>query len=171
MVNRKLSYGIIFSAFIAAIVFFSMYVFKFISMNDQVKILMAELYKSNNVNSNAVPLIIIIIAIIVMLLLFIISYVINNIILKVIKVTVESLKLAIGILVAYNFVFIISNILISYTDIRIAWITIIANLVELATLIILFSEELGKSKYKFTLIKICILVLNLVVSNFSSMKI
>jgi len=167
MNKDKSKYGIFIATFMLAIVIFSMYILNFINKNEQIKSQIGELTRSIDLKSNSITLFLIIICIITLLMLFIVNLIVNNVILKIIKVNIDSMKLATGILISYNLVFLLGNLLITYTDIKLLWLTLISNLIEIIIFLTLFSEELDKSKYKYVAVRLGFVIVNMLISYFT----
>lgn len=160
MFKGKSKYGFFIVTFIGALIIFSMYVFKFINSNEQINEQITILTKNIDLKSESLNLFIIIICAVTLFFLFILNYIINKVIFKAISINVDSMKLATSILISYNFVFILANLLVTYMDIKLLFLTIILNLIEIGLMVTLLSEELGRNKYKYCAIRLVLLIIN-----------
>lgn len=139
---------------LASFTIFTLFVLQYIVKNDGINIKVTQLARQHNITSDNQIFIIVLSSIAAVIVLFILSFIFNKIILKIIHTDVDSIKLAIGILISFNFIFMIGILLITYANIRLFQVMLISIIVDTATLSIIISKELEKKIRKYLIIRI-----------------
>ena len=154
MKRKKSEYLYLGLTLLASFIISTLFVFQYIVKNDRVKIKLMQLSKQHNITSDNRVLLIILASIVAVIVLFILSFIFNKIILKFIHTEVDSIKLAIGVLISFNFIFMIGILFITYANIRLFQLMLISIIIDTAILSILISKELDKKIIKYLIIRI-----------------
>ncbi|KLO22750.1 hypothetical protein X275_05545 [Marinitoga sp. 1197] len=149
MIKKEHIYFLI--TYIGASYIFVSFVFEYFQKNISIKKIIVDLSKSIDINISFLNILIIFLALFVFFLSFIIGIFLNKIIFKFLSISINELKLSIGILISYIMSLLI-GILFLGIKINSYLLFLVTNFVGIVVMVFLFSDELKNKKLYYVII-------------------